>query len=165
MKANLDSLKTEIAEYLENGSFVVFHGASRAAEEEAPVVEWDHVRHPDFRDFLQVAEQVGEKLVVFHSREFSVELIDEALERIEAADLPREESRGLERRLRELRGYEGFTCAIELSFDHATRMYLYSVQTDWYEDLLDILDDLESSLPDEEDEGEEGPIGGYFSRN
>ncbi len=164
MKLDLDRLKREIEEYLEEKDFVVFQGHSRIAGS-TPFVYWDTEQHPDFREFLDTAAKCGVRLIVFHHREFSNDYIEDALERLEAAELPRDDQRPIERRLKALRDYEGFTCHLELSFDYQGRGYHFSLRTEWYEDLLDVLDEIDASLPEEEeDEGEE-PMGGYFSRN
>jgi hypothetical protein len=164
MKLDLDALKTEVEEQLAAGDFVVFHGYARMASNIA-FVHWDCDRYPDFRAFLQVAARAGARLIIFHHREFSEDYIEDALERLEDAELSREERRKLEQRLDELRGYLGFTCALELSFDHGGRVYLFSLRTEWYEDLLDVLEEIDASYPDEDGEEDEGPMGGYFSRN
>jgi len=164
MKQNLDTLKTEIMDEAASRGFVLFHGLSRATET-APVVYWDAGRYPDFRDFLAAAQAVGVKLVTFHYREFSAAAIDDALDRLEDCEMTPEDRLPLERRLRDMRIYEGFTCAIELSFDHQGRVYLFDLQTDWYADFLDTADEIDCYLPMGEDEEDEGPVGGYYSRN
>jgi hypothetical protein len=164
MKLDLDHLKVEIEEHLKAQGFVIFHGHSRIAGS-TPIVYWDTDRCPDYKDFLEVASQSDVRLIVFHSREFTQGHIDDAMERLEAAELPRDDQRPLERRLTALRDYEGFTCHLELSFDHQGRVYYFSLRTEWYEDLLDLLDEIDASYPDEEEEEGEGPMGGYFSRN
>jgi len=37
-----------------------------------------------------------------------------------------------------LRAYEGFTCALELSFDLQARVYLFNLRAEWYEEYLDL---------------------------
>lgn len=160
MRPNLDSLTEEISHYLEAEHFVVFRSLSRAGEGPA-MVYWDTDRHSDFKLFLDCALKVGVRLVHFHSREFTLAHREEALEQLEDSDLPRDEKRVLERRIEELAIYEGFTCAIELSFDFESRIYLFEMQTDWYEEWHDILDEIEGALPDDE----AGSYGGYFSNN
>ena len=76
-----------------------------------------------------------------------------------------EERRGFERRLREIGGYQGFTSALEVSYDYEGRTYIYELQAEWYSDFLHILDEIDSYAPDEEEGEQEGPVGGYFSRN
>ncbi|MDP2996826.1 MAG: hypothetical protein Q8N47_05005 [Bryobacterales bacterium] len=164
MKLDLDHLKAEMEERLKARNFVVFRGHSRMAGS-SPFVYWDNQQYPDFRMFLDTAEQAGVRLIVFHNRPFSLDYIDDAMERLEAAELPLDDQRPLERRLNALRAYEGFTCLLELSFDHQGRIYYFSLRTEWYEDLLDILDEIDASCPDQEEEAGEEPMGGYFSRN
>ena len=163
MKPNLDSLKAEIQEYLEKGGFAVFHGHSRLVDS-MPIVYWNCEKYPDYKMFVATAKSSGAHLMVFNHREFTAEQIEDAIERLEAIEMPRDESRNLERRLKELRAYEGFTCAIELSFDVKHRVYVFDLRTEWYEELSDLLDDLDI-LGGEIDDEDEGPIGGYFSKN
>ncbi|HBY63144.1 MAG TPA: hypothetical protein DEH78_25260 [Solibacterales bacterium] len=162
MKQNLDALKEEIQHYLETEGFVAFYGYPRQ-NETIPVVRWDTAQHPDYHPFLQAAKLVDVKLVVFHASEFTPDLVDEALEDLEDADLPREEKRTLERRLRDLRVYEGFTYALDLSFDYQGRMYLFELETEWYQEFNEVLDEIDAAAP--EDEEDAGPLGGYFSNN
>ena len=165
MRQDLDTLKTEILEYLEAEGFVVFYGLPRLMES-VPVVYWDASRRPDFQSFLNTARAIGAKLITFHDREFSAGAVDEAVDRLDECDLEPEDRLALERRLREMRIYQGFTCGIELSFDHQGRAYIFDLRTDWYAEFLDTLDDIDSYLPAEGDnEDHEGPISGYFSRN
>jgi len=163
MSINLDALKEEIEQHLADKELNVFRGYSRLMDS-LPIIYWEAERYPDFRDFLQVAQKADAKIVVFHQREFTPDHIENALERLDEAEVPAEERRSMERRLKELRMYEGFTCAIELSFDYEGRIYVYDVRSDWYEELNDILDDLNAYSP-EIDEDDEGPISGYFSQN
>ncbi len=163
MSQDLDALKTEVLETLEAEGFVVFHGFSRLADTDS-FVAWDTDRQPDFRTFLNAAKRAGVNLVVFNYREFSHAHVDEAGERLEEGEFSPEEQRNLERRLRELREYEGFTCAVELSFDYQGRVYLFSVRAAWYEEFLDLLEEIDASLPDE-DEDMDDSMGGYYSRN
>ena len=69
----------------------------------------------------------------------------------------------LERKLRTVRGYQGVTCSLELAFDYNARMYVYELRPDWYEDFLNVCDDIASRLPvrDEED----GSFDEYYGNN
>ncbi len=163
MKQNLDSTKDEIQQYLEAEGFLTFYGYGRPLESSSEL-RWDTSKHPDFRGFLNVARGAGVKIVIFASYEFSLDIIDEWLDDLVEADMPREEKRSFERRLRELRAYEGFTHEIELSFDHDGKTYLFQLETDWYREFQDLINELDDTVPDE-DEEEEGPLGGYFSNN
>ena len=165
MRQNLDTLRTEIQEYLESHQFIVFHGYSRLMDT-LPVVYWDLEHFPDYRLFLKAAEAAGARMIVFHQREFTADLIDTALDQLQDVDLPPADRRTVERRLKELRAYEGFICTLEISFDYQNRVYLFDMRTEWYNELNDILDEIDASLPgEEEDEDDEGPMGGYFSKN
>ncbi|HLJ14832.1 MAG TPA: hypothetical protein VKV15_10080 [Bryobacteraceae bacterium] len=163
MRQNLDTLRAEIQEYLEVHQFIVFHGHSRLMDS-LPVVYWDLDHYPDYRLFLKAAEATGSRLIVFHQREFSTDLIDNSLEQLHEVELAPAERRTLERRLKGLRVYEGFTCTLELSFDYQNRVYVFDLRTEWYNELNDILDEIDALLPEEE-EDDEGPMGGYFSKN
>lgn len=161
MRPNLDSLHEEILHYLESEHFVVFHCLSRGHEEREFIL-WDAQRNPDYKAFLDCALKLGIRLIHFHARDFRSHHREEALELLEQSDLPREEKRTLERRIEELAIYEGFTCAIEMSFDFENRVYLFEVQTEWYEEWHEILDELEESSPEG---GGEGGYGGFYSNN
>ena len=81
------------------------------------------------------------------------------------ASSPAKSSRDYESRLRELRIFEGVTCSLDLAFDHHSRLYVYEVQPDWYEDFLGVEDEIVSRMADEEDVDEGDSLGGYFSKN
>lgn len=164
LKQNLDTLKTEIREHLEGRKLAIFHGYSRAMDS-MPMVFWDTHRYPEYKQFLDTAEVAGVKMVVLHAREFSALLVDNALEQLEEGDFAPEDRRTIERRLRDLRAYDGFTCAIELSFDQSGRVYMFELRTEWYDEFSDLLDEIDSSLPEPEEDDDEGAMGGYFSKN
>jgi len=162
MNVNLDTLKGEVLAYLGSEGFVVFHGYSRLADTDS-FASWDVGRHPDFRRFLEAAKKAGATLIVYHERVFSRPLLEETADRVEATNLTGEERRSLDRRLREFRAYEGFTCALELSFDYQGRVYLFHLSADWYEDYLDLMDEIEAATEEEAEEDES--LGGYYSSN
>ena len=75
-----------------------------------------------------------------------------------------EERRAWEKKLRELRAYLGFTCTLEMTFDHGARTYVFDLRTDWYDEFCDLIEDIDAAFPDDdEDTGSFGS--GYFSRN
>lgn len=163
MALDLEALKVDIQSHLEQNGFAVFYGYSRLLDS-LPIVQWDLERYPDFRKFVEVAKKVSAKLMVFHQRSFTLDHIDDAMDRLQEANFSLEEERSLERKLRELQAYEGFTCALELSFDHEGRVYVFDLRTEWFEALGDILAEIESAASEaEEDDG--GPISGYYSKN
>ena len=162
MKSNFEATKDEIREYLDSENFVAFHAQSRSYEG-GSVVQWDTSNYPDFRQFLECAAKIGVRLIMFHHEQLDSELLDETIDMLHDTDLPPEEEATLEQRVQDMRVFEGFTCSLELSFDYDERMYLFQLNTDWYGELLEILDDLEESVP--EDEAGEGSLGGYYSNN
>src|ERR1700682_3328421 len=145
MKPNLDSLKIEIQEHLEHEGFAVFHGYARTTDA-LPAVYWDCDEYPDYQMFIKTAKAAGARLMVFHHRVFSPDQVEDAIERLEAVDMPRDEYRNLERRVKGM------------------RVYVFDLRTEWYEELGDLLDDLDLLGGEIEDE-DEGPISGYFSKN
>ncbi len=164
MKPNLENLKLEIEGYLAKEGMAVFHGYSRLTDQ-LPIVYWNTEEHSDYKLFTHAAKASGARMIVFHHREFTPDEIEDAKDRLETCDLPREEYHKIERRIDELRAYEGFTCAIELSFDAGNRIYVFELRTSWYEELTDMLDDLEILDDTGVREDDEGPIGGFFSKN
>ncbi len=161
MRQDLDNLKLDIERQLQEGAFVVYYARSRFNEQNPPIL-WDANVRQNPSDFLETALSVGVKLIVFHHREFGPHVLDEAVEKLEASDLAREKHREMERELKRLKGYEGFTSAIELSFDFDGRTYLYEATAAWYDEYLDLLDDLDDAM----EMGEEPPpLSGYFSQN
>ena len=164
MDLNLDTLKQEVLEYLDSAGFAVFHGHPGGLEG-PPAVLWDTEHYPDYRMFLEVARKAGINLVVYATREFEAADLDDLLAQLDDCELTREERRDYESRLRELRIFEGVTCSLDLAFDHHSRLYVYEVQPDWYEDFLGIEDEVVSRTADEEELDEGDSLGGYFSKN
>jgi len=162
MRPNLDSLTEEIQQYLDSEQFVVFRSYSRSGTD-SPAVLWDSDRYPDFRMFLECAAKLGVRLVTFFQREFTSEHRENALSQLDDLDLSREEKRDLKRRIEELAVYEGFLCEIELAFDYEGHTYVFDLETEWYEEWNEIMDELEDSFGEEDEE--DGPYGGYFSNN
>jgi hypothetical protein len=163
VKLNLDGLKTEIERYLEESGMGVFYGHARTLES-LSVVYWDCAQHPDYKLFIQAARSAGAKLIVYHQSEFSSHQIDDALEQLTTCDLPREEHLDFEQRLKEIRVYDGLVSSIELSFDHGGSVFVFDLRTEWYEELTDIVDEIQVFTA-EPDDNNDTPIGGYFSRN
>lgn len=167
MDLNLDTLKSEILQYLEGSDFIVFH-SSPGTLEGHPLILWDAERHPDYRMFLDVARQTGCKLVCFASREFQPEEIDDLLLQLdESVDIDRDEVREYQKQLRRLREHEGATCTLEIAFDYDSRLYVYEMQPDWFTEFLNVEDELLARIGLEEDEDvdDDDSLGGYFSKN
>ena len=164
MDLNLDTLKREILEYLDSSGFAVFHGRPGGLDGQ-PLVLWDTERHPDYQMFLDVAQKSEIRLVVFASREFQTGDTDELLAQLDDLDLTREDKRDYEKRLRELRVHEGVTCSLELAFDYHSRLYVYEMQPDWYDEFLSVEDEIMSLIADHDDMDDDEPLGGYYSKN
>ena len=122
MALDLESLKTEILAQLKRKGFAIFFSDGEA--EGLDVIYWDTRRYPDFRQYLDAAQQCGVKMVVFYERVFSQASIDDMLERVADSDLPREEKRSYELRLQELQKYEGFTGQLAVYFEVGTHFYM-----------------------------------------
>lgn len=164
MDLNLDTLKREILDYLDAAGFAVFR-SSPGSLEGLPMVLWDSEHYPDYRMFLEVAQKSDTKMTLFSAREFESSDIDDLLEHLDDCDLTREEYRDFESRLRDMRGYEGVTCSIELAFDYHQRLHVYQVQPDWFEEYMGIEDELMTRMAGNEDLEEDDSLGGYYSKN
>ncbi len=166
MKQNLDSLKEEIEAYLHEEGLTIFHGYSRVLDT-APTIFWDTDSEPDYKDFVAAAKSVGTQLMVLHHQEFSSDEIEHALEGLEDSEMPLEEYRKIERRFSEMQAYDGFTCSLELSFDYGSRIYIFDLRTEWYDEFTDLLDELQmlTGSITENEEDDDTPMSGYFSKN
>jgi hypothetical protein len=166
MEQNLDELKNEIAIALGEGGFAVFHSRERTSDP-LNTVNWDYERYPDPRLFIETARKLGIRIVTFHHRQFESSGVEESIEDLKAAPFPRDQQRDMERRLRKLHDYDGFTCVIELSFAHEGVVYLYELSSPWFNDFVEITSDIHDALDEAEMEDDEdpGPMGGYFSHN
>jgi hypothetical protein len=161
---NLDTLKREILEYLDSSSLAVFHGSPGGLDGQSMVL-WDTERHPDYQMFLDVAVKSETRVIIFASREFQPADTEDLLAQLDDLDLTREDKREYEKRLRELRVHEGVTCSLELAFDYHSRLYVYEMQPDWYDEFLSVEDEIMSLMADREDTDDDEPMGGYFSKN
>jgi hypothetical protein len=162
---NLDVLKREVVEYLEAGGFAVFHSGPGGLEG-LPMVLWDVEHQPDYRGFLDTARKAGCVLIVVAARQFESSDLDELLEQLENCDFAREELRDFQRRLKDMYVFDGVTCALELAFDLNSRFYVFEAQTDWYDEFVNIEDEVVSRLSeDDEDVGHDDSLGGFFSKN
>ena len=166
MDLNLDTLKLEIQEYLTSKEFAVFRTCPGSLEGN-PMVMWDAETYPDYQMFLDVAKRAGINLILFGSSEFDGDDLDDQVEQLDACGLTREEHREMESRLRELRPHAGQTCSLELAFDHHSRLYVYEVQPDWYQEYLGLEEEIFDRLTDggDTDDDDDPSLGGYYSKN
>ncbi|MGD1070233.1 MAG: hypothetical protein ABSB15_08840, partial [Bryobacteraceae bacterium] len=163
---NLETLKGEMLDYLAASEFAVFHSHVGGLDH-TNVIAWDTERFPDYRMFLDTARKVGQKLILFASRELDDEEVEEALEELEELELPRDEQREFDKRIREAGRHAGATCALEMAFDYNSHLYVYEARPDWYEEFLEACDELTAMLPAGEDLADEGHdgLGGFYSNN
>ena len=165
MRLNLDTLRHEIEQHLESRGLAVFRSYPRTDSESslAEAVFWDSENYPDYREFVEAACAAGVRMVSLYAREFTSDIVETALSHLSETDFDRDEKRAFDTRLSEIQAYEGFTCQIELSFDHAQRTYVFELRTDWFDELNDLVERIEYSYQDEE--GDENPLSGYYSNN
>ncbi|MBL8234920.1 MAG: hypothetical protein JNL98_40845 [Bryobacterales bacterium] len=163
MKPNLDTLKKEMHEHLATLNIAVFRGIVADLHRQGLVL-WDVRREPDFRKFVECGRQLGVKMMLLSHGELDPAMIEDAVEKLGETDMPRDEQRSIERRLKELKPFAGFTCSVELSFEYQNRFYLFDLRTEWYEELLELMDQIDLSVTDGEMDDEEDDSM-YFSRN
>jgi hypothetical protein len=156
---NLEQLGREILAHLAARGLAVFRGEARG---ETNAVYWDTAGYPDYREFVAAAEAAGERMITVAVRRFDAGLLEETLERLPQCPLEHRVRRDIEARLLELRAYEGFVCQLELSFSHGPRTYVYDQAAEWYEECMDLIEQVEESLGAALDEN---PLGGYYSNN
>lgn len=161
MAQSLESLRSNLAQLAKEHGIGVFYGLSRLMDN-LPIVHWDGARHPNVSEFLEIASKLAIPVLVVHERQFLPEHIEDALEQLEDAELDPSERKDLDARIRNLSLHLGEICLVEASFDYNGRVYMYTAETDWYEQLTDLLDEIESSYQND-DPG--NGLGGYFSRN
>ena len=165
MRQDLDTVLEEVERTLKAKNFTIFRGHSRGFDSR-PQVEWDVENRPDFREFLDVAEALSVRLIVVQQSKLEPEMIESALERLELAEVPTSERREYERDIERLRAYVGFSCSLQLSFDHNGLTYLYELYTPWYSELLDIAEEIDTAIDEQTRQSSQGgPIGGYYSQN
>lgn len=165
MDINLDTLKQTISEELERSEFAVFrHDAG--IFDASLVITWDSETFPDYQMFLDAARKLGIKMVMFAAREFDESEAVEAEDDLEVCDLPRDDRRDYASAFKKIREHIGSTCSIELAFHFETHFYLYEARADWYEEFVDLNEEVLSFTPAaEEDEPEDDGMGGFYSNN
>ena len=162
MQLDMETLCSEIEHELASAGIAVFRSYSRFGDDRF-AIEWDTRNFPDFREFIKVASALGVRVMVFHVNRLSASLLDSVEEDLAMADLPPEDERERTRFLNSLREREGSISEIELSFDLDQTTYLYAQQATWMNDLREIMDELSDFGDDEDDD--EPPMGGFYSRN
>jgi len=166
VNVNLNALRQEIAQHVSSCGLVVFESDLRSVETQQAIY-WNLDREPDYKRFVAAAEASGSRLVTIFSRDLNPELLDSLSEKMEDLPLDAAERRSLDRRLRELRAYEGFTGHIELSFDLAGRDYIFDLRAEWYDEIEELMDEIAAAVDQSEDDDDasDEPMAPYFSRN
>ena len=77
---------------------VIFRSFPRAETENHihGAIYWDSDRHPDYREFIQAASATGVRMVTVYAREFTAEIVENALAELSDSELDRDERRALE---------------------------------------------------------------------
>jgi hypothetical protein len=165
---NLDTLKQTISQDLERSDFAVFRHDSGAFNASL-VITWDSETFPDYQMFLDAARKLGIKMIMFATREFDESELTEAEDDLEASDLSREDRREYASSLKAVKEHVGSTCSIELAFQYETHFYVYEARPDWYEEFVNVSDEviaLSADLGEEDDdESEDDNMGGFYSKN
>ena len=108
-------------------------------------------------------------MIIFIAAAFEDADIEDIEADVALSGLDREHVRGIEQRLGRFRAYLGKTCFIQIAFDHHSRLYVYELQPDWYNEYLELTDELEMMLPHdhehEHEDGDDEPLGGFYSNN
>ena len=162
VSANLEQLQRDLLAQLKKRDLVVFHSYPRGPELGGDAVYWDTETHPSHLAFLAAAEAAGAKLITLATQTLTEDVIDEALEHLASTRFDRDDRRAIEIRLKELRRWEGHLCQLELSFSLDRRTYIYEQATEWYDELDEILEQIEHAYGSAQDPS---PLGGFYSNN
>lgn len=162
MSENLDLLKKEIEEHLENEQFVIFHGEPHLLNGSEHAVYWQTERYPDYKQFLNTARALGIKLILLQSKEFTAAELQSVHDELDGAEVARDERREMESQLDDMRLYVGLTCSLEVSYAHEGNWYVFWRETDWYDEFNQIAEMIDLSEPPFE---EDNSMGGFYSNN
>ena len=167
MDLNLDTLKQTISQDLERSEFAIFRHDSGAFNASL-VITWDSETFHDYKMFLEAERKLGVKMIMFATREFDESELAEAEDDLVSSELSRDDRREYATSLKALKEHVGSTCSIELAFQFETHFYVYEARPDWYEEFVNISDEviaLGAELDEEDDESEDDNMGGFYSKN
>ncbi len=162
MRENLESLSEQIEAYLKENEIVIFRSEARGGTLLSGAVYWDTSEDSNFRSFVDAARALDVRLLTLHATRFSEHELEETLFLLSETSLGLEDKREFERQLSPLGDYSGFVGRVELSFDFATRTYIFELATEWYEEYEDLADQVESMLSGMR---ASDPLGGFFPTN
>ena len=170
-KPNPQIVKDEIVEHIRREGLAIYHVEPEMWPEERSVW-WDTDRVPDYKKFIVAAKSAGAKMILYYDQDLSEDTIADAEDALELAVLEPDEYREYARQIGELRSYIGFTSRLGVGFASEGMFYWFDLEASWYEDLVDMLEDLHlSGFPREglgaadEDEDPNPPIGNFYSNN
>lgn len=172
-KPNPQILKDDILKYLRSEGLAIFQAEPDTGPTERSIW-WDTKGSPDYKEFVAAARAVGAKMILFFDEELEGEEIFEVEEALEAAELEPEHYREYARRIGELRSYVGFTSRVCIGFASDGYFYWYDLEAAWYEDFMDLLDELHlagighgdpDDFDEDDDEDEVPPRGNFYSNN
>jgi hypothetical protein len=171
-KPNPQIVKDEIVEYIRREGLAIYHVEPEMWQNERSVW-WDTNRSPDYKKFIVAAKSNGAKMILYFDQELDEDAISDAEDALELAVLEPEEYREYARRIGDLRSYIGFTSRLGVGFASEGMFYWFDLEAPWYEDMLDMLEDLHLSafphqvpgLEEDEEEDEDPPLGNFYSKN
>ena len=166
MKLNLDALKDNILEQLQAEGFVVFHGFCRSGESR-PMAYWDTTRTPSFRPFWRRPVRPAPSWSSSTTWSSPSGMVDDAMDQLEEYDLPVEERRGFERRLREMQRLPGIhlRAGTLLRLRAAAPTFTSCGPIGTWTSCTSSTRSTATRPRAEDEDGEEDSMGGYFSRN
>jgi hypothetical protein len=112
---------------------------------------------------VDVAKESGARLLIFSSSTLDEDDLDAARERLEDASMDREERDGFLERITVLRRHEGQAAWVRIAYEHEGRWFAYERIAPWYDEYRDMMEEMNSYLPDMEEGEEHGP--GFYSPN
>ncbi|MBM3734609.1 MAG: hypothetical protein FJW39_02385 [Acidobacteria bacterium] len=164
---DLESIRAKAEAALASGDFVVYPAQAKNPGHE--YTYWDTERSPSVLDFLGVASKLGIRLITVSQEVFTSRALAGSMEDLREATISRDELREFERELKRFQGYDGFLCVLQFSFTHEGRPYTFHLETPWYSEYLDLIDQvgdlLDTFEDDDDDDDEPGGRFGYLSKN
>ncbi|MEO8725560.1 MAG: hypothetical protein ABI383_05505 [Acidobacteriaceae bacterium] len=138
-------------------AFILGHGLKQFlgyVEGEVPSVLWENTRNPEsWKDFVELAQASGTKLVTLHDEVLTREDIDYLIEQLRTSSFPSDEE--LEE-ARWLKAHIGKTGFVQIGFPHQGSMFLFELATDWYDRyqrLLELAEDIGGIVLNDESDG------------
>jgi len=158
---DLDRMRNEMLGYLRQAGLPVFYGLGGPDEENFTF--WDTRGYPDWRQFVDVAKESGARLLVFSSSALDEADLDMALEHLEETTIDADERHQFQERISGLRRKEGQAAWVRIAYEHEGRWFAYERIAPWYDEFRDMMEEINSYLPDVEEDEDNSP--GFYSPN